>query len=151
MNENSKGELCFKELNSIKKTKFFFRGSFSEMHKLALVKPLYSAHPFLAASLPAANCQKITKDERTHPPIPEDISYHDTTDKEPIALASTIEVQELIDPTSMPKILDEKESFVANLEMVMSMLDLSLVLLEGKTRKAMLWNIGDRAKLFFNQ
>ncbi len=124
MNENSKDELSVKELNGIRRTDFnYYSGCFSVTPKLVLVKPIHSVHPFLVASSPANNCKKIAKDETTQPSIIEDISHLDKTDLESTALPSTGDIQEVVDPKSMPGFLVEKELFVEEQKMVVSMLD----------------------------
>jgi len=128
--ENSKGELSIEELNNIRKKDFnHFRCSYSEMPKLTLFKPIHP--PFLVASSPATKYKKIAKDERTEPPIIEDVSCGDKTDLEPTRPVSTVHVQEVIDPQPMSGILVEEEPLVNMQKMVMSRLDPSTAVIDG--------------------
>jgi len=61
--------------------------------------------------------------------IIEDISHVDKTDLESTALVSTIHVQEVIDPK--PGFLVEKESFVEEQKMVVSLLDATTTMDDG--------------------
>jgi len=118
------GELSADKLNNIKKTNFnYFRGSFHEMPKLALAMPLHSACLILAASSPAAKCQKIIIDETTQPPILKDGGYFDKVEMEPMALNCTHDIHEVIVPKHMPGILDEEKSFIEKQELVVSTSD----------------------------
>jgi len=131
MNEG-RGDLSPDELNNLRKTDLnSFRCSYSEMPKLALVKPIHPAHPFLVASSSATNCKKIAKDERTQPPILQDISHLDKTDLESTAFLSTGDIQEVVDLKLMPGILVEEKSKVGMQKMIVSKLNPTTTIDDG--------------------
>jgi len=121
MNENNKFELDVDELDYLKLMDFNRFRCQSVRPRLTLWKPIHP--PFLVASSHAANCQKIVKEEKTQPPIIQDVSCCDKTDLEPTVLPSTCDVQEVVDLKPLPRFLVEKESFVEEQKMVVSMLD----------------------------
>jgi len=70
------------------------------MPKLALIKTPTSAHPILAAGPIAVKCQDH-QDKSTQASIPEDISYIDQVDMDPMVLACAHDNQEVISSKHM--------------------------------------------------